>query len=123
MNGKNEISWEAFTMAAEWSMDQSYLNWLGLGGKSHMGLIVHFVIGGKASDDRPQGHLRRFSKPDFLTLPKSSRYLDATDPRDKVYGLLWALDELEIPPPDYSKSVAQVYEEATVALFADSGPL
>lgn len=117
-------------MAAEWSMDQSYLNWLGLGGKSQMGLIVHFVIGGEASNDRSQGHLRRFSKqelaeagdkPDFLTLPKSSRYLDATDPRDKVYELLWALDELEIPPPDDSKSVAQVYEEATVSTICRLG--
>jgi hypothetical protein len=52
---------------------------------------------------------------DFLTVLE--RYLDATDPRDRVYGLLWALDELNLPLPNYLKSVAQVYEEATVAII------
>jgi hypothetical protein len=60
-------------------------------------------------------------KPDFITVLESSRYLDSTDPRDKIYGLLWALGELQLPPPDYSKSVAQVYEQATVGLIRRFG--
>jgi hypothetical protein len=60
-------------------------------------------------------------QPDVIMVLESSRYLDSTDPRDKIYGLLWALEELQLPPPDYSKSVAQVYEEATVGLIRRFG--
>ncbi|KAK3684249.1 heterokaryon incompatibility protein-domain-containing protein [Podospora appendiculata] len=41
---------------------------------------------------------------------------DATDPRDKIYGVYALLQHFgyDYPPPDYSKDVAQIYAETVV---------
>lgn len=51
--------------------------------------------------------------------------LQATDPRDKVYGLHALYTDLGIPLPavDYTKSLSQVYEEAAVAMITWSATL
>lgn len=37
---------------------------------------------------------------------------DCSNPRDKVYGLLDIVDELQCPPVDYNKSILEVYIDA-----------
>ncbi|KAK5685811.1 hypothetical protein LTS10_001924 [Elasticomyces elasticus] len=51
--------------------------------------------------------------------------LDATRPEDKVHGLYGCAKRLglELPVPDYTKSVAQVYTEATLACFHQANNL
>ena len=48
--------------------------------------------------------------------------LDATQPVDKIYGMYGCAKRLELewPLPDYTKSVAQAYTEATVACMSQS---
>lgn len=48
-----------------------------------------------------------------------------TDARDRVYALhsLFASAGLHLPDPDYTKTVAQVYQEATAAVFQQLGSL
>ena len=70
-------------------------------------------------------HLRRSywaSRPIPLATSEpflASLRLEATDPRDKVYGILSLLDHVTLCT-DYSKSVPQVYSDATRALIRDS---
>lgn len=49
--------------------------------------------------------------------------LQATDQKDKIYGLQALYTYLGIPLPavDYTKSLSQIYEEAAVAIIAWSG--
>ncbi|KAK4888176.1 hypothetical protein LTR27_012905 [Elasticomyces elasticus] len=51
--------------------------------------------------------------------------LDATRPEDKVHGLYGCAKRLglKLPVPDYTKSVAQVYTEATLACFHQANNL
>jgi hypothetical protein len=56
---------------------------------------------------------------DHLNAHDQSSRLQATDPRDKVYGLLGITDSTVVP--DYSKSVKEVYIEATLNLFRVCG--
>ena len=51
--------------------------------------------------------------------------LDATRPEDKVHGLYGCAKRLglDLPTPDYTKSVAKVYTEATLACFRQAGNL
>ena len=54
------------------------------------------------------------------------RYFNCTDERDKVYALLSFPPLCELRPPiqpDYSKSVAEVFEEATVRIFTHCNSL
>lgn len=60
-----------------------------------------------------QGQYARLDARDLLRIASS---LDATRPEDKVYGMYGCATRLglEWPAPDYTKSIAQVYIEATV---------
>jgi hypothetical protein len=51
-------------------------------------------------------------------------FLDASDPRDKVFALLGIADDAVEPGlhPDYSKSCETVFTEATEALLREQGP-
>jgi hypothetical protein len=60
--------------------------------------------------------------PNFATsgVFDSFRYFHCSDQRDKVYALLSFPPLCELRPliqPDYSKSVAEVFEDATVRIF------
>src|SRR2546421_12208855 len=48
-----------------------------------------------------------------------SRRLKTSQPEDKVFALYWAFKAVDnnFPSPDYSKSIAEIYREATVALL------
>ncbi|PVH81297.1 HET-domain-containing protein [Cadophora sp. DSE1049] len=53
------------------------------------------------------------------------RQLEASDPKDVVFGLHGMLEKfhIAIPPPDYSKSVGAIYTEATKAAIAHDSSL
>ena len=61
------------------------------------------------------------TKKDFLTLLEALRYFHgrlATDPRDKVFGILGLLKtEERIVMPDYALSAPEVYQQTTVAII------
>ncbi|MCJ1243568.1 hypothetical protein MMC30_000765 [Trapelia coarctata] len=58
--------------------------------------------------------------PSLTTLIITTRNRGATDPKDKVFALagLFKLMGLNLPPPDYAKSVRQVYQEITKAAIS-----
>ena len=51
--------------------------------------------------------------------------LDATRPEDKIYGMYGCAKRMGLnwPTPDYTKSIAQIYTEVTVACFQQSEEL
>lgn len=53
------------------------------------------------------------------------RIAEATDPRDKVYGMhaLLRLLDFEPPTPDYNKSVAEIYTEMVITIIKQRGRL
>jgi hypothetical protein len=58
-----------------------------------------------------------------LEILNSTRNLRATDPRDKIYGILGLFGDPEsdpqniFPPPDYTKTVAELYSDVTRAII------
>lgn len=42
---------------------------------------------------------------------------ECTDPRDRIYSLYWMLDGYEFPKPDYTRSEAQVFQDAMAAIL------
>lgn len=67
------------------------------------------------------------SKIALAELPRILRFhatLHASDPRDKIYSLLGLLQPLgiELPAPDYSKSVEVVFREAAMELMKKVSP-
>ncbi len=56
----------------------------------------------------------------LLELAQSTTKFEATDPRDKIYGILGLLSDEILPvQPDYNRTVSQVYMDA---VFSDSEP-
>ena len=53
------------------------------------------------------------------------RHLQATNPKDKIYGLYAVFTALGIsfPAPDYGKTLENIFEEACVAMIRHSGTL
>lgn len=53
------------------------------------------------------------------------RFLEATDPRDKIFSLSWILEDLKVTTPevDYTKSTQQVYMEAARACILQSNSI
>ena len=66
-------------------------------------------------DDNDGPHLH--NDPLAYNVLLSVRMKSATDPKDKVFALYCVFQEfgVPVPPPDYRKSVADIYREATVA--------
>jgi hypothetical protein len=74
----------------------------------------------------PDGSYLRHALPDMAWPPKFlhnfvmvPRKLDATDPRDRIWGLLGVCQRigLQIPPPSREKSKVQVFVEYTIAVL------
>jgi hypothetical protein len=59
----------------------------------------------------------------ILVLPASN--LQATRPEDKIFAFYGICKHLgfELPPPDYRKSLAQIYTEAAIAILRHDGDL
>ncbi|KAF2163022.1 hypothetical protein M409DRAFT_57702 [Zasmidium cellare ATCC 36951] len=72
-----------------------------------------------------EGHFHSASDKTFLSVLGTVRRTTSTDPRDKVYAVLSLVDSSirSYIRPDYSKSVAEVFAEATHASIAASGTL
>lgn len=51
-----------------------------------------------------------------LSLLRSCKRFDATDPRDKVYGLLGLISDFHVEP-DYNKTVAEVYADLSHSII------
>ncbi|PMD45594.1 hypothetical protein L207DRAFT_382181, partial [Hyaloscypha variabilis F] len=58
--------------------------------------------------------VERVSDKSLRSLIHRTRHLNCTDPRDRIYALLGITDTPLSSPPDYSKTVLQVYMEATL---------
>ncbi|KAF9776715.1 hypothetical protein IL306_005075, partial [Fusarium sp. DS 682] len=64
------------------------------------------------------------SRLDLQQLLHGSRRCDASDLRDKVYGLYPLIeDQSRLPAPDYSKSVEEIYRETAVHIINTTGTL
>lgn len=59
---------------------------------------------------------------DFGSLLGYTRLCEATDPKDKVYGVLGLFNQ-QLMPIDYNFSVAEVYRDVTRAIFDTTGSL
>jgi hypothetical protein len=55
----------------------------------------------------------------------TTQWMDATEPRDRIFALYGVIQEMEIefPKPDYGKPVEQVYRDATRAAINFDGDL
>ncbi|KAH8623668.1 hypothetical protein IG631_21373 [Alternaria alternata] len=64
-----------------------------------------------------------YSEISLYTALAMSRYAMATDPRDRIYGLLGIINFHVAEPivPDYSKSWPQVLAEATIVMISEDG--
>jgi len=53
------------------------------------------------------------------------RHLQATNPKDKIYGLyaIFSTLNISLPAPDYGKPLEKIYEEACVAIISNSRSL
>lgn len=62
---------------------------------------------------------------DIYDILKYSRLLQATDARDKIYAILSLVDgsRFELPPPDYTKSPAEVFTKITQSLIKQGNSL
>ncbi|KAF5639649.1 het-domain protein [Fusarium sp. NRRL 52700] len=64
------------------------------------------------------------SRLDLQQMLHGSRRCDASDLRDKVYGLYPLIaDQSRLPPPDYTKSVEEIYQETAVHIINTTGKL
>lgn len=60
----------------------------------------------------------------LLELLRGSRRCEATDPRDKVYGLYPLMDDASsLPPPDYAKPAGDVYRETAAFIVRSTARL
>jgi hypothetical protein len=80
----------------------------------HLGLVYWF-------EHREYSPLMILGWKDIYRLLSESRALEATDPRDKIFGLrglscqLWSV----LPSPDYSRSPAEVFTQVTKAFLKE----
>ncbi|CAK7205144.1 hypothetical protein SEUCBS139899_007909 [Sporothrix eucalyptigena] len=90
----------------------------------------------KTTEDKPESHddknrsievsentpLR--ADPSLINVLARFKWTLATDPRDKVYGLLGLVSEAPVlPPVDYTLPTARVYADAALAIIETSGCL
>lgn len=68
--------------------------------------------------------LRSQEDQSLMRLILSARSFQCSDPRDRIYALLGLSKDMSMPSPivpDYTKSIKQVYEEATLHLIREEG--
>ena len=99
-----------------------------------LSLTMNMRLGFKSGFSKGYGGWSSRGKVNYRTLDllETFRDRDATDPRDKVYGLLGLSDLQEIPEDfdykpkikvDYTKSVKEVYRDLAMALINDQKSL
>ncbi|OCK73302.1 HET-domain-containing protein [Lepidopterella palustris CBS 459.81] len=86
----------------------------------------HFLVGGEAWTTASPLHRSHFPSestpnedaiPDLIQALSKSRHLKATNPRDRLYAMLWASGSFDLPAPDYEKSTVDIYTEFTKAVI------
>jgi len=127
--GKSSISWDTYSKAAHFLVFEEFIEELDpQAHKSYIGIDVRntlrdYLQGRVPSEPEPsQEDLddERDRRIVFLSSCLSDiNQLQATEPRDKIYGLHALYTSLGIPLPavNYSKPLVRVYEEAAVAMI------
>jgi len=119
-SGKTSIPWTRLLIASDILQSVNY-SWSTstTGLKIHLGLTIYLSVVRwprvlEILDNNPEKYHNSPLAYAVLTFAKGKK---AMDPKDKVFGLYSLFRELhvEIPVPDYNKSVEQIYREATVA--------
>ena len=125
--GKGRISWQSLVSICSYLHDQNSLTPASIEQKSLAGLAAHLLTENRSWKNASVLHRRNVRRseiigpPDFLRALEYAKYLDATDPKDKVYGLFWTLRDLDSMEVDYAKSVWQIYIEASSAVINKLG--
>lgn len=123
--GNQAISWDSYIIAAKFLIYDEFIHELDAQAwKNHLSIIIRddlrkYLISAP-SEGKDDGTVA------FLTSDLTQvRHLEATNPKDKIYGLYAAFSTLGIslPAPDYAKPLEQIYEEACIAIIFHSGSL
>jgi hypothetical protein len=133
--GNSSIPWEIYSAAAHFLVFEQFIDQLDpQAHKSLIGIDIRNTIreylrevpSSKSSLSQEDEDNEQDRRVVFLSSCLSDvNQLQATEPRDKIYGLYALYNDLGIPLPavDYKKSVSCVYEEAAVAMITWSGTL
>ena len=121
--GKSTLPWDIYSAAAEFLLYNQLIEEIDMQGvRNYISIDIRNILRARILDSSP------FASPDedqkdhemsILTSCLSQvRTLQATKPEDKIFGLysIYTALGVPIPAPDYTKSLAQVYQEATAAI-------
>lgn len=110
--GEYEIQWKDVVLTARFLIDLYLAGDLPIACRAHLPNAIGVLkIDSGSQDSSTSGIFDNF------------RHFNCSDQRDRVYALISfpPLSDLQPPiQPDYSKSVAEVFEEATVRIFTSS---
>ncbi|RKK77250.1 hypothetical protein BFJ71_g16774 [Fusarium oxysporum] len=114
--GSNPIDWEDIVGAARCITESPMF------ATTDLAKICQHVVFIDENKTRVQeGNISRLGLPQLL---HGSRRCDASDLRDKVYGLYPLIaDQSRLPAPDYTKSVEEIYRETAVHIINTTGTL
>jgi hypothetical protein len=123
--GKETISWDFYVVAARFLIYEEFIDELDAGAwKNYVSIGIRDDIRNSLLCMPPEGEGDRTVA--LLTTGLTQvRHLQATNPKDKIYGLYAVFSALSIPlpAPDYGKPLGKIYEEACVAIILHSGSL
>lgn len=131
MCGQTTLSWDLYVAAAKFLIYDEFIDELDIQAyKTYVGIDVRntlrsYILNAE-SDNLEDREDKREKKVTFIASCLSQvRHLQATNPKDKIYGLYAAFSALGVPflTPDYSKPLVRVYEEATVSMIVYSRSL
>jgi hypothetical protein len=125
MCGKETISWDLYVKASRFLIREVYIDKLDTRAwKSSLGIGIRDDTRKTLLPHQSKSH--DDTKIEFLmTNLTHIRHLQATNPKDKIYGLYGVLSTLgvSLPAPDYGKSLEKIYEEACLAIILHSKSL
>ncbi|KFY33933.1 hypothetical protein V495_08233 [Pseudogymnoascus sp. VKM F-4514 (FW-929)] len=119
--GKRTLDWDllnAFLGDAEYS-DAFHMEW----GHGSVGPMVRRIFGKVKTIQNQRAKTQAGEESSLLDVLGRFKRSDATDPRDKIYGLLGLTTQRRDIKVDYRKSVADVYAEVTTTEINCSGNL
>jgi hypothetical protein len=133
--GRSAIQWDVYSSATHFLVFEEFLEQLNVQAhKSNIAIdvrnvlrdYIHEIPLSKPNPNPQDEEDERDQRVVFLTSCLTDLIqLQATEPRDKIYGVHALFTELGILLPEvrYEKSIARVYEEAAVAMIIWSGTL
>jgi hypothetical protein len=123
--GKETISWGFYVTAARFLIYEEFIDELDARAwKNYLSIGIRDDIRNSLFCMPPEGGSDRIVA--LLTTDLTQvRHLQATNPKDKIYGLYAVFSALGIPlpAPDYGKPLGKIYEEACVAIILHSRSL